>query len=129
LIYSVQEFFSYNMNIRNKLKCLSLTSLSSLVQCLRVRSGAYTRVEHLQVASLGQARTFRQTLGCHGKHSSLLQTHNLVSYNPPPPQFRILNIRELRPLKCQVTQVSTQTYITAHNQTTGALLLSSTLMP
>ncbi len=34
-----------------------MARLSSLVQCLRIRPGAYPRVEHLTVASLGQALT------------------------------------------------------------------------
>jgi hypothetical protein len=37
----------------NKLVCLSLASLSSLVYCLWERPGAYTRVEYLKGASLG----------------------------------------------------------------------------
>ncbi len=37
------------------LERLSLASLSNLVQCLRVRPGAYPRVENLKGASLGQA--------------------------------------------------------------------------
>jgi hypothetical protein len=36
----------YFTNFRNKLEHLSLASLSYLVQCLWVRPGAYTRVEH-----------------------------------------------------------------------------------
>jgi hypothetical protein len=41
LIYSGQEFFSYN-----KLECLPLASLSSLIQYLRVRLDP-TQVEHV----------------------------------------------------------------------------------
>jgi hypothetical protein len=36
------------MNDRDKLECLSLTGLSSLVYCLWVRPGAYHRVEYLK---------------------------------------------------------------------------------
>jgi hypothetical protein len=39
---------------RNKLECLSLASLSSLVYFMWARPGAYPRVEHLKDASLGQ---------------------------------------------------------------------------
>ncbi len=35
-------------NVRNKLECLFLTSLSSLVYCLRVWPGGYPRVEHVR---------------------------------------------------------------------------------
>jgi hypothetical protein len=43
------------MKILNKIVCLSLASLSSLVQCLSVSPVAYPRVEHLKGASLGYA--------------------------------------------------------------------------
>ncbi len=36
------------MAFLNKLECLSVASLSSLVWCLWVRSGAYPKVEHLK---------------------------------------------------------------------------------
>jgi hypothetical protein len=51
----------------NKLKCLSLASLSSLVQCLRVRPGAYPRVHsgrlrpYLQTDKKINTKTDRQT--------------------------------------------------------------------
>ena len=37
-------------NFYNKLECLSLVGLSSLVYCLWVRPGPYPRVEHLKGA-------------------------------------------------------------------------------
>jgi hypothetical protein len=40
-------------DFRNKLECLSLASLSSLVKSLWVRLGAYPKVEHLKGYSLG----------------------------------------------------------------------------
>jgi hypothetical protein len=40
------------MNFRNKLECLSLASLSSLVRCLWARPGAYSRGEHQKGVSL-----------------------------------------------------------------------------
>ncbi len=40
-------------DFRNKLECLSLASLSSLFYCLRVRPGAYSRVDHLKGSLLG----------------------------------------------------------------------------
>jgi hypothetical protein len=43
------------MNFRNKLECLSLRSLSSLVYCLQAMPGAYPRLEHLEGSPLGQA--------------------------------------------------------------------------
>ncbi len=43
------------MNVRNKLECLPLESLSSLVECLRVRSDTLPKVEHLKVSSLEEA--------------------------------------------------------------------------
>ncbi len=39
------------MNFRNKLEGLSLAGLSSLVQCLWVRSGAFPRVELSELAA------------------------------------------------------------------------------
>jgi hypothetical protein len=43
------------MPFHNKLKHLSLASLSSQVYCLWVKPGAYLRVEDLEGASLGWA--------------------------------------------------------------------------
>ncbi len=43
------------MTFHNKQEYLSLASLSILVYCLWVRTGAYPRVEHLKGASLGYA--------------------------------------------------------------------------
>jgi hypothetical protein len=43
------------MPFLNKQERLSLASISSLVESLLVRSGAYPRVEHLSGASLGEA--------------------------------------------------------------------------
>ncbi len=40
------------MNVHNKLECLFLTRLSSLVKCFSVRPGAYPGVEHLESATL-----------------------------------------------------------------------------
>jgi len=42
----------YGRNFRNKLECLSLVSLSSLVYCLWVRPWTYPRMDPLKVASL-----------------------------------------------------------------------------
>jgi hypothetical protein len=41
------------MLFHNNLEHLSLASLSSLAKCLRVRPGAYPRVEQLKGASVG----------------------------------------------------------------------------
>jgi hypothetical protein len=38
--------------VHNKLECLSLTCLSSLVYCMWVSPGAYPSVKHLKCASL-----------------------------------------------------------------------------
>jgi hypothetical protein len=74
------------MNKPDKLAYLSLESLSSLVQCLWVRPGAYTRVEYLKGASLGSAPALpaniilvwkRYTMD---KHNSLLQK-KIKNYN------------------------------------------------
>jgi len=43
------------MNFRNKLECLSLASLSSLVYCLWDSPGFYPKVEHLKGYSMGLA--------------------------------------------------------------------------
>jgi hypothetical protein len=43
------------MDFHNKLECLSLARLSSLVYSLWARPGAYPRVEHLKGSSIGQA--------------------------------------------------------------------------
>jgi hypothetical protein len=51
----VKLFSSSPTRKANKLKCLSLTSLSSLVLCLQARPGAYPRGEYLKGAPLGQA--------------------------------------------------------------------------
>ncbi len=53
--YVIKLFSPYFMNFPNKLECLSLASLSSLLYCLQVRKGAYPRVENLNDASLGYA--------------------------------------------------------------------------
>ncbi len=45
------------MNGPNKLECFFLVELSNLVECLCLRPGAYTRVEDVKGASLGQALT------------------------------------------------------------------------
>jgi len=67
------------MNVRNKLECLSLASLYSLVRCLRVRSVAYTRGNthsgRLQPYSKTSAWVWK---ACRGKHSILLRT--LLNY-------------------------------------------------
>ncbi len=64
------------ISVRIKLECLSL---AGLVQCLLVRQGANSRVEHLKCASLtqvlflGRIRPYSQRFA-KDKHSSLLQT-------------------------------------------------------
>jgi hypothetical protein len=49
----IKTFIAIVRNFRNKLECLLLASLSSLVNCLWARPGAYLRVEHLKDVSLG----------------------------------------------------------------------------
>jgi hypothetical protein len=49
-------------NVANKLECLFLASLFSLVSCLLVRPGVYLRVEHLQSASLTEAQALPTTI-------------------------------------------------------------------
>ncbi len=64
---------------RNKLQCLSLASLSSLVQCLWVRPGAYPSEAPFRYSSLGQAPGLapkyqnRLERFASDKHSSLLR--------------------------------------------------------
>jgi hypothetical protein len=41
-----------SVDVKNKLECLSLAGLTSLVKCLWVRPGAYPREEYLKGASL-----------------------------------------------------------------------------
>ncbi len=43
------------VNARNKLECLSLARLSTLVKFLWVQSGAYTRLEYLKDVIRGKA--------------------------------------------------------------------------
>ncbi len=59
------------MDFRNKLECLSQASLSSLIVCLWVKSGAYPRVEHLKGLTC-KLETRLERLAME-KHSSLLQ--------------------------------------------------------
>ncbi len=47
------NFFHPFTNVRNKLKCLSLASLSSFVKSLKVRPGDYLTVEQLKGDSHG----------------------------------------------------------------------------
>jgi hypothetical protein len=49
-----KNFYIRNLHIFVISECLSQTGLSSLVQCLWSRPGAYPRVEHLKVTLLGQ---------------------------------------------------------------------------
>jgi hypothetical protein len=51
----IKLFTTVIVKFYNKLERLSLAGLSSLFYCLRVRPGAYPRVEHLKDVSLGQA--------------------------------------------------------------------------
>ncbi len=44
----IYEFRNKLERFRNKLERLCLASLSSLAECLRVRPGAYPRIEHLK---------------------------------------------------------------------------------
>jgi hypothetical protein len=46
-ISDIKLFFNLS-NVCNKLECLYLAGLSSLVYSSRVRTGAYSRVEHLK---------------------------------------------------------------------------------
>jgi hypothetical protein len=55
------------MNVNYKLDCVSLAILSTLVYCLRVRPGAYPRVEHLKFASLRLAPALLANIRLHGK--------------------------------------------------------------
>ncbi len=64
-----KTFYGRNLtDFRNKLECLSLASLSSLVYYLWVRPGAYPRVEHFKGASLKKALALPANirLGCRG---------------------------------------------------------------
>jgi hypothetical protein len=47
----------------SKLKCLSLTSLSGIIYCLRVMAGAYPRGEHLKVVTLSYALSLHSNIG------------------------------------------------------------------
>jgi hypothetical protein len=71
------------MNVCNKLECLSLADLSSLVSSLWVGPETYLRVECLKGVSLRQAQALWQIFDKAGKatrdkQSSLLQT--LINY-------------------------------------------------
>ncbi len=65
---------------RYKLDCLSLASLSSFVNCLWARPGAYPRVQNLKVSSIGVGSCFtnkyqtRLERLSRDKHSGLLRT-------------------------------------------------------
>ncbi len=73
-----KKFYSRNLRIFYNSQCLTLASLSSLVQCLWVRPGTYPKVEHLKGASLGQAPALPTNTrlgwkGLPGTNTSLLQ--------------------------------------------------------
>jgi hypothetical protein len=68
-------------DFRNKLECLSLSSLSSLVQCYWVRPGAYPRVEHLKVASHGKTLALSANIRLGWK--GLPGTNTLAYYKNP----------------------------------------------
>jgi len=51
-----KTFYGIKLQIfLNKLRCLSLVSLSSLVYCLWARQGAYPIAEHMKDSSVGLA--------------------------------------------------------------------------
>jgi hypothetical protein len=60
---------------------MSLASLTSLVSCLQVRPGAYTRVWHLKDASLGQALALPANIRLGRK--GLPGTNTLAYYENP----------------------------------------------
>jgi hypothetical protein len=62
----------------NKLECLSLASLSILVQYLWVRPGAYPRAEHLNVGSMGLAQALLKKIRLGWKG---LQWINTIAYH------------------------------------------------
>jgi len=72
------------MNFRNKIEHLSLASFSSLVKCLWVKPRAYPRVEHLKVASLGQALALPANIRRNWK--SLSGTNVLAYYENSHPK-------------------------------------------
>jgi len=68
-------------DFRYKLECLFLASLSNLVQCLWVRSGAYPSVEHLKSASLRQTLALFTNITLSWK--GLPGTNTLAYYKNP----------------------------------------------
>ncbi len=66
-------------NVRDKLECLFLASPPSLVYCLRVRPGAFSRVEHEKGSTLyGRLLAFPINIGLSLK--GLLGTNTLAYY-------------------------------------------------
>ncbi len=86
----IKLFYTHNLQFFcNKLECLSLANLSSLVYCSRVRPGAYPRVEQLKGAS-------RVGCGLTCKHYTMLER---LSRYKRSSLWLITKIRKLRPLK------------------------------
>ncbi len=65
------------------LECLSLATLSSLAYSLQSRPGAYPRVEHLKVSSIGWAPFYQQTSDWKG----LPRTNSIASFYTIEPLF------------------------------------------
>ncbi len=66
----LQTFFT---NFHNKLKHLTLSSLSSLDSCLWVRPGAYPRVEHLKGLTHKHGKLERLARDKHRDNKSVLK--------------------------------------------------------
>ncbi len=66
------------MNFRNKLECLCLASISSLVYCLFSKPGAYLSVEHLKYSSVGSVLALLTNIRQRGK--GLTGTNTLVYF-------------------------------------------------
>ncbi len=69
------------MDFHNKLECLSLATISSLVYCLWVRPGAHPRVEHLKCSSLRKALALPANIRLGWK--GLPGTNTLAYYENP----------------------------------------------
>ncbi len=99
----VCTFYGRNLRIFPiKLECSFMASLSSLVYCLRVRPGAYNRVEPLQVLHLGKLQPQSQILDqarntCQGQPLQLItEIHKLRPLKVL--QYRLLQQSKLFPL-------------------------------
>jgi hypothetical protein len=78
MVPSVANVIKHVTTFHKKLERFSLASLSSLVQCLWIRSGAYPRVEHLSGASFEQAAALPSDIRLSSK--GLPRTNALAYY-------------------------------------------------